>query len=208
MPAARAWIFGDGAQPWSFDGVIREAGSSDSEFTENPVENGVPISDHGYRKGRRLELEYIVSDTRLHDKDANGNVIADVFAGAQRSATALEKLLDLQEALEPFDIQTGLKLWQGFLIEHLEWDQTAETAGALWFRATLRELLRVSTSTIIFPPRAAGATARRAGQKTVEGEKKTTDPTGSDRDSAALSLAKANPLVKGLLQSIGIDTGK
>jgi hypothetical protein len=199
MAVERAWIFGDGAQPWSFDCVVRELGSSDSEFTENPVETGVPFADHGFRRPRRLEVECIVTDTPLHDKDVNGNAIADVFAGAKRSATALEKLLDLQEALEPFDVQTGLRLWQGYLIEHLEWDTTAETAEALWFRAVLREVFRLTTATIIYPPRAPGATSRRAAQKTVEGEKKTKEPTATERESAALTLAKGNPLVRQLL---------
>lgn len=206
--ADRAWIFGDGKPAWSFDCVVRELGSSDGEFTTNPVESGVPITDHAFRQPRRLELEYIVSDTRLHDKDVNGEPIADVFAGAQRSATALQLMLDLQESFEPFDVQTGLRLWKGFLIEHLEWDQTSETSGALWFRAILREVFRLSTATVTFPPRAAGATSRRASKTTVEGEKKTTDATGSERDSAALSIAKGNPIVKGLLQSIGVDVGK
>ena len=65
----RIWIMGEGKNPFVFDGVIGEDHSSETVITTNPVETGVPMSDHAYETGDRLEIEAGVGDVWVGMRD-------------------------------------------------------------------------------------------------------------------------------------------
>lgn len=187
----RAFIFGDSQPPWSFDAVVRESHSWRATITKNPVETGANISDHAYMEPAGLEIEAWVGDVWLHGLDQNGNPVDDIFGGvdnpAGRSVTCFEMLVNLMKTLEPFDVQTGLKLYENMAITQLVTETDAKLATVCAFRATLEQVIRVTTQTVKYPPRAPKKPTRQASKTVASGDKKSTAPTTEpQRQSIAL----------------------
>lgn len=198
-----------------FDAVFEETHEADLEVTDNPVETGVVVSDHAFMKPLRLSISAGVSDTPLkgwgggyqvsqgalvgggsgEGKDFWArNAPSDPFASdAGRSRRAFELLTELQRRAEPFAVQTGLKLYENMVITSIRTSQDKDTSGALFFTASLREVIIVNTETVKYPPRKPGATQRQAGPMKHKGEqqgKEVTDESKKKklRESAAHAL--------------------
>lgn len=157
-----------------FDAVFEETHEADLEVTDNPVETGVVVSDHAFMKPLRVKISAGVSDTPL------AAVTDDPFASdAGRSRRAFELLTELQKRAEPFDLQTGLKLYENMVCTSIRTSQDKDSSGALLFTAELREVIIVYTQVVTYPPRKPGATKRQAGPKKDKGEqqgKEVTNP--------------------------------
>ena len=148
-----------------FDAVFEETHEADLEVTDNPVETGVVVSDHAFMKPLRVKISAGVSDTPL------AAVTDDPFASdAGRSRRAFELLTELQKRAEPFDLQTGLKLYENMVCTSIRTSQDKDSSGALLFTAELREVIIVYTQVVTYPPRKPGATKRQAGPKKDKGE--------------------------------------
>jgi len=184
----RAWIFDAEQDPpfWSFDVVEVEAHESVLTITKNPVETGVSLADHAYMEPLRLELTVVVSDWNFHGKDQNGQPIDDVWqSSAGRSVNAFEMLTNLQAQAEPFDVQTGLKLYNNMLITRIAVEQDAKTAAALIARVSLEQVIDTSTQTVTYPPRASGKTNNQASKTVAKGQTKAQEPTDQQAESWA-----------------------
>ena len=157
-----------------FDAVFEETHEADLKVTNNPVETNVVVSDHAFMKPLRVKISAGVSDTPL------AAVTDDPFASdAGRSRRAFELLTELQKRAEPFDLQTGLKLYENMICTSIRTSQDKDSSGALLFTAELREVILVYTQVVTYPPRKPGATKRQAGPKKDKGEqqgKEVTNP--------------------------------
>jgi hypothetical protein len=171
----RAFFFADGASPSvvAFDIVVSESHTSDLEITDNPVETGVVVSDHAFAKPDTLELVLMVSDTLLTPA-LNPDPFSSIIS---RAATGWNWLKGLQKSAVPFEVQTGLQLYQNQLIGRLSAMQDKDKAGVLIVTASLREVQIVSTQTVTFPPRKAGKTTRQASAPVDQGNVATTPVT-------------------------------
>ena len=107
------------------DVVVSESVTEGMEVPEHPVENGVKISDHAYRKPTTLKMS---------------------CASGDREAT-FQSLKDLMKEAEPFDIITGFGLFESFIIDGLEATRDADTGHILQIDVSLKEIVIVSTST-------------------------------------------------------------
>jgi len=196
MPGVqRLWILGEGVDPFDFDSVVSEDHTSRLEICENPVETGVLMSDHVFMRPRELVIQAVVTNTPLemrtpdHDKVTELNtdkawlIPADSTDSETRAQRAFGLLLALQESGNPFNIQTGLKLYEDMLVKELTTTTDANTEGGLVFRATVREVQFTSTETITYPPRADKKTTIDASKKTTSGEKQATPPAPEKRTS-------------------------
>lgn len=170
-----------------FDAVFEETHESDLEVTENPVETGVVVSDHAYMKPLRVKICAGVSDVRLNPSSV------DQFASDDgRSRRAFELLTDLQKRGEPFDVQTGLKLYKNMVCKSIRASQDKDSSAALLFTAELREVFIVHTQVVQYPPRKVGATKRQAGPKKDRGEQQGTEVTSAPKkQSLAIKLKQA-----------------
>lgn len=174
-----------------FDAVFEETHQADLEVTDNPVETGVVVSDHAYMKPLSVTLCCGVSDIVLNQINTT-----DAFASdASRSKKAFELLTELQKKAEPFDLQTGLKLYKNMICTSIRTSQDKDTSNALVFEATLREVLIVYTQSVKYPPRKAGGTKRQAGAKKDKGEQQGKEV--SDPKKKASLLSKIGKAVKG-----------
>ncbi len=170
-----------------FDAVFEETHESDLEVTDNPVETGVVVSDHAYMKPLRVKISAGVSDSRL-------NIFSsDPFSSAAgRSRRAFELLTELQKKAEPFDLQTGLKLYKNMICTSVRSSQDKDSSAALLFTAELREVIVVYTQVVQYPPRKAGATKRQVGPKKDKGEQQGTEVTSAPKkQSLAAKLKQA-----------------
>lgn len=170
-----------------FDAVFEETHESDLEVTDNPVETGVVVSDHAYMKPLRVKISAGVSDSRL-------NIFSsDPFSSAAgRSRRAFELLTELQKKAEPFDLQTGLKLYKNMICTSVRSSQDKDSSAALLFTAELREVIVVYTQVVQYPPRKAGSTKRQAGPKKDKGEQQGTEVTSAPKkQSLAAKLKQA-----------------
>jgi hypothetical protein len=148
-----------------FDAVFRESHESELIVTDNPVEAGNIISDHAYMGPLRLVIDAGVSDTPLALQPD------DPFSSdVSRSRKAYEMLSDLQKKAEPFDVQTGLKLYKNMLCTNIRVNQDKTTANVFSFTAELREVIIVTTQIVTYPKRKPGKPDRQASKKREKGE--------------------------------------
>jgi Dit-like tail protein len=200
----RTWFLGGGQADVGFDSVIRERRNSKLKVTKNPVADGVPISDHAYLEPKELEIEIRVSDTWLHARDEFGTVKSDPYTSQQgpdalalrgstgetsRAATALTILYNLQESAEPFSVQTGLRLFPNMVIEEIEDESTVKNPTTLSARIMLVEVKRVSTRTVVYPPRKPGKPHRQASAKVDGGFKQPVEVTDPKQKETLLMSA-------------------
>jgi len=142
------------------DVVVTETHTSEMEIAEHPVERDAKISDHAWRLPRIVVLEAIVV--------------------SPAHIASWEALLQVQRIAEPFPIITGLRVYEDMLIKSLEASRDVNRSSILYFSATCREVIRVSTQTI---GGAQGATTSR-GQ--IQGRQLT--PTNSAQASLLSSI--------------------
>lgn len=107
------------------DVVISEEHESEMEIAEHPVESGAKISDHAWRKPRRVTLESVIDGAR--------------------AVGAFQSLLAIQETAEPFSVVTGLKVYSNMLIQRLSATRDREHSRVLKFTAELQEVIIVNT---------------------------------------------------------------
>lgn len=189
-PRKRAVILADG-QAVQFDSVVMEQHRSESVITDNPVETGVVISDHMYRQPRTLSLDVAVSDVRLVDEGV------DRFeSDAGRASAAWDYLEKLKDSAEPFQYQSGLKLYENMVIAAIGAEQNKASAAVLFARIDMREVIRSTTDIVTFPPRKKGKPKRQAAAPKAQGEKKTEEPPKA-------TPAKRISILKSILSSDG-----
>lgn len=208
MAVKRVWVIGGGQPAFEFDSVLRESHTSELVVTENPIETGVVITDHGYMMADRLEVEAAIGDSWLGMRDPIVNVdqAGAVTAGgtdkadfpwltgdgggdtSTRSQRAYQSLRGLQRSMAVISVQTGLRLYPRLIVRTLTTEQDRDSSDILIFRATFSEPLFTTTETVSFPPRKAGKTARQASKKADHGEK-STKPV--DNASAAFDIIKS-----------------
>lgn len=147
-----------------FDATFSEKHEIEAEITQNPVETGVNIADHMFMKPRKVTISAGVSDTPLK------TVQGDQFSGgSSRSQKAFDLLTQMQASFEPFNVQTGLKLYENFVCKRITCEQDKDTPFVFVFEAELEEVIFVSTQMVTLPPPAKGATQRQAGSAVQRG---------------------------------------
>lgn len=196
-----------------FDAVFEETHESELEVTDNPVETGVVVSDHAFMKPLKVTLSAGVSDTPLKYWQSAGGTGQDAWtkqdgddpfaSDSGRVRRAYELLTELQALAEPFDVQTGLKLYSNMVCTSIRTSQDKETAGALLFTATLREVIIVKTKTVKYEGNPKpGATARQAGAKKGKGEQQGKEVT-DEAKKKKLKGSLANAMGIGKLLGLG-----
>lgn len=164
-----------------FDATFSEKHEIEAEITQNPVETGVNIADHMFMKPIRLTISAGVSDTPLKA------ITNDQFSGgSSRSQKAYDLLTQLQASFEPFNVQTGLKLYKNFVCKRIMPEQDKDTPNALIFEAELEEVIFVSTQMVVLPPLASGTTQRQAGSPVQRGNVQGTPVTDPAKQQAIL----------------------
>jgi hypothetical protein len=147
------------------DATVSENHSFASKTTQHEVEDGSIISDHIINKGRKLEIQGIISDnpfllaqtglTSTFGLVSNlfeglgaavavgaGALIANnVFSDSKpRSKTALDIFDEIYEKKKAVQIVTGLKSYKNMVLEPFNAPRTAQNAKSLTFKAVFVEI--------------------------------------------------------------------
>ena len=155
------------------DVVVEESHEDSLQITEHPVEQGAAINDHAFLKPRTVTIRAGVSDA--------------VSSGGTPSVDFYDKLRELQQKREPFDIVTGKRKYTNMLLEILSVTTDATTENVLSFSADCREVIIVKTQTASVPPRARHKNPGKTGGVDDKGQKQAephTSGLGSATDSA------------------------
>jgi len=160
---------------WSFDAIIRESHQLTSTVVKHPVASGGSIADHIYDDPDKLTIEGKVSD---YDRFEHEGQLADVFKdqALSRSQHAFYMLDSLRRAHEPFNVQTGLRLYTNMVIERLSVDQDKSTSRVCAFKAELTQIVIVETKTRTYKvPAAKKKPKRQASEIDGKGKVETTN---------------------------------
>ena len=136
--------------PIPVDVVLQEEHHARLTITRNPVEFGADVTDHAYVEPKELRLWGIIGPTSGRAGIVNGQPATRVSSGYQ-------EIVALQESREPFDIVTGLDLYEDMLIEAVDVTRHKDNAGVLEFYAHCRQVIIVegTHSAAASGPRAA-----------------------------------------------------
>lgn len=196
------------------DATRVERHSLKSKATEHEVEDGSDISDHIIKKGRRLTIDGVVSDTPINLlASASGNIgglVGNVTTGLKRGVItgAVSKigseliskgegkpsldafiLIDyLYEQKIPIEIVTGLKTYINMVMEDFDNSRTPQNANSLDFTATFKEITIVESEVVDIPP-AVTENEGNIGQK-KEGKKPSIVPSVATAGKASTLLFK------------------
>jgi hypothetical protein len=114
--------------------VIEEVERDELTITEHPVEQGAPIADHAFKRPSEVTIRAGWSATEAGDLSADGGGIYSI-------------LLQMQAALQPFNVFTGKRSYKDMLIASLVVETDEKSEFALMATITCRQIILVSTST-------------------------------------------------------------
>ncbi|ERT13930.1 phage baseplate protein [Photorhabdus temperata] len=126
--------------------VIAEKHTDALEITEHPVEIGAAVSDHAYKKPSEITMELGF---------AGGGSLLD-FVDTSKIGLSMglspketyQKILDLQELREPFNVITGKRTYENMLIKAIEVTTDRHSENVLLCTLTLREVIISSTQVV------------------------------------------------------------
>ena len=124
------------------DVVIREVHDDDLTITDHPVGSGAPITDHAFKNPESVMVEFGWSDSLIVLNTILGG---SILKGASNINDVYERLLKIQESLEPITIGTGKRQYTNMLIKSLSVETNADTENALIIKAVFRKVYIVST---------------------------------------------------------------
>lgn len=170
---------------FTFDAIFEEEHNLELEVTDYPVETGVSLTDHSYMKPNKVTMTVGVTNHQLVPYD-DGFGLYD-----GRINNAYRRLQLLMRSREPFDVQTGLQLYNNMICTNLSVTQNAGSANAVMFKAELREIVIVNTEVVTYPPRKKGKAANQAGKKKDSGEKQSAEVDDKKKGSVLKKLSGA-----------------
>lgn len=123
----------------SFGGVsgyvtITEATSDELEITQQPVQQGAPISDHAFKKPTSFSVQ-------LRFRDNQTLSLKEIY----------QKLLTLQTTFTPFNVVTPKRTYFNMLLSKLGQTTDKRTENCLAITITFQEIIIVPISTTVIP---------------------------------------------------------
>lgn len=116
------------------DASLNEDHRFDTIVTRNPVEDGSLYTDHVVLLPVVLELSCRVSDASL-------SYFTPAITGKEgRSSQAYFKLVELQRDREPFNVITGINVYENMLVESISVPRNSQDGYSLRFNMVLTEL--------------------------------------------------------------------
>jgi hypothetical protein len=146
---------------FEIDVTVSESHSRSAQVTSNPVEGGSTINDHVINEPKTVTLSGLITNTPLA-VDGEGS---DDF----RAQDAFDALEEIYDSREPFDLQTGFKLYRDCVFTDLTMPKTR--AGELRFSGTFQQLNIVDTeiaqipADALLPADISAASERDAGRQ-------------------------------------------
>jgi hypothetical protein len=145
-----------------FDVTISESWSDTAEWTDFPVETGLPVSDHAIIQPTKLTLSGIITDTPLQ---------AGAIALPDRGRRAYERLIFLMNARSLVTIVTGVRVIQNMGIESVDLVRDNTTGQAVWPVVSLKEVRIVNSVSVPIPPEIISPPSKAGEQSPLDAGK-------------------------------------
>lgn len=124
----------------TFDLVLEESHSLQSEISTHPLENGAVIADHVRNKLREGKFTAMVSNYSLASSVG--------FLSENRAADAWEQMKTLWETREPVTITTVLEVYDNVIITEISTERTGDSGESLSFQISFSQIRQVSLSQV------------------------------------------------------------
>lgn len=179
------------------DAFIVENHTSDVSVTSNPVEFGVKISDHAVVEPKVISIVAQVSDTPL-GAAAFGQIVDNVTGlfgsstsdNTTRSSAAYNAIIQLQEELEPIEVQTKLKLYKNMIITSVNTSQDKDTSRVVLMNITATEVIITNSETIkLSEDSLSGSAKKQASSPSIKGKVEPINPSQSTNRSVLKSIS-------------------
>lgn len=144
------------------------------EITEQPIEQGAKIADHAYKLPASVTIKFGWSNSSF------GGTSGSSHAGSSSGQVAAiyQTLLALQASREPFPLMTGKRLYDNMLLKALNVVTDKDTEFALMVTATFREVILVTTDSVLVEKVPASAQSDpQVSQTTTNSGTQTLTPT-------------------------------
>lgn len=204
------------------DAAEEIAHTNEVELTDNPVEEGVDVSDHADIKPKILSFNGIVSEAPIKLEQAiignvagaSGGVVGNVAGSAagalvttglsvlgglllnqngNRAQDAMNALLELQAKAIPVTIMTGLRDYKNMILTQFSPVEAARNGKSLVFTATFREIRIVSSEQVVLPNKVLDPSVGASGASNINQGKKVA-PEANEQVSGRGSSALSNIL--------------
>lgn len=145
--------------------VLNESTNDTLTITKQPVQQGASITDHSFKEPTTFSMTAHLKDNSLISGLLNtfsGNGLSEIY----------DKLLELQDSREPFDVVTPKRIYKNVLMASLGVTTDKQTENILAIMATFQEVLIVEVTTTTIPrlnqkfPGKTGIT-QKAGKKSA-----------------------------------------
>lgn len=179
------------------DAVLSESHTNEVSLTNNPVEFGADITDHAIVQPKRVNVVAQVSDTPL-GLAAFGQIV-DLVTGLfgsstgenlTRSNAAYNAIIQLQEAREPIELQTKLRLYTNMIITNVSVVQDKDTSRIVRMSIDLQEVLITESEVVQLSEDQLqeGSAREQASPADNSGRKEAVEPTETTETSVLKSV--------------------
>lgn len=145
-------LFGNFYGSIELDANLEEVHEWGAEATENPVEEGAPVSDHVIEKADKLRIRGFVSDSPTSDTVVTR--ITGIYNGktiANRTQTVFDALQTLIKAKEPIVVYTKHRIYDDMVLTGVNIPRSPGLGEAIEFTAEFVHIRKVSTQTVDVP---------------------------------------------------------
>lgn len=183
------------------DATVQEIHNTQIEVTDNPVDEGVVVSDHAENKPDTVTMDCVISDTPLGfafvQSVKNIKTTVESYLGKdKRSLDFYNRFVQMAKKREPIDVVTTLKKYSNMLITSISVPRTADTGGGLIFTVELREVRIVSSQTGVVETQSPRV--RDSAKKTKDTAQKKVEEKTTDEEAAVRSKTPALKLVEAI----------
>lgn len=136
--------------------TMEEVHQDDLEITDHPIEQGASITDHAFKRPAEVTLKIGWSNSPrnpgllggIRGLGNTGDILISNLLGQSSGQVAdiYQGLLKLQADREPVEVYTGKRLYTDMLIRSLVVTTDTKTENVLMVTATLRQIVRVTTT--------------------------------------------------------------
>ena len=190
-----------GIQSIEFDATLEELHDWQNEVTQNPVEEGAPVSDHIIATPDKLRLSGVITNSPLR-----GEFAGQYFGGdtaSPRIQTTFEALRALHEARDTITAYTKHAVYRDMAIQSISIPRNAQIGEEVQFTMELVNIRMVRTQMVALPPGISAKKAAKSGGASGPVAKKS-EPQKSGGDKESENLAKKYPKPEtSILKSVG-----
>lgn len=163
--------------------TVEEIHNDEVEITQHPVERTADITDHAYPLPPTLVVRIGYAPA-----GAGGGGFFGLLPGVGDPVSLnsiYQQFLDLKDARELMEVQTGKRVYQDMLIKSLAVTTDQDTENALFITVTLQHVILVNTQTVKVPQNSVQKSPKVTGNQLNAGTKNATPNSKAYNTSGA-----------------------